>query len=311
MAPATIMIDSSDDFVSSVSPPKRTLLLAPPSLAANSSALSSVVSEYDRSVTDLQMLDRLSAGLVQLPTSTYDLVLILADASSVLSESLAHINRTVLGPVAESLKPSGRLQAQNGNRLDESTLSKEAVLAGLVASRGGFEKPDYGDNEGAVSLKFGLKKKKQNGAVPLSNGAVSLKAPAVKPTPQPIAPAGVGFIDLSDDLDDDDLIDEDTLMTEEDLLRPINIRMFAQPPPDSPLANTDSPQPPNASPSPASVVALARTAPVVSPSVWRRKIPKSAPRLIRSSRVSNWPPTTWLKSILPFKAKSAPAVTAL
>ncbi|KAI8669313.1 Fe-S cluster assembly protein DRE2 [Fusarium keratoplasticum] len=232
MAPATLMIDPSDDFVmpvsKSVSPPKRTLLLAPPTLASHSSALSSVLADYDRSVTDLQMLDRLSAGLVKLPPSTYDLVLILADASSMLGESLALMNRAVLGPVAEALKPSGRLQSQDGNSLEESTLSKEAVLAGLVASRGGFEKPNYGDNEGAVTLKFGLKKKNQ--PAPLADGSVPLNLKKKKPVEvKPVVPAGVGFIDLSDDLDDDDLIDEDTLMTEEDLLRPINVPPECQP----------------------------------------------------------------------------------
>ncbi|RSL99099.1 Fe-S cluster assembly protein DRE2 [Fusarium euwallaceae] len=234
MAPATLMIDPSDDFVmpvsKSVSPPKRTLLLAPPTLASHSSALSSVLADYDRSVTDLQMLDRLSAGLVKLPPSTYDVVLILADASSMLGESLALMNRAVLGPVADALKPNGRLQSQDGNSLEESTLSKEAVLAGLVASRGGFEKPDYGDNEGAVTLKFGLKKKK-NQPAPLADGSVPLNLKKKnKPVEvKPVIPAGVGFIDLSDDLDDDDLIDEDTLMTEEDLLRPINIPPECQP----------------------------------------------------------------------------------
>ncbi|RSL38869.1 Fe-S cluster assembly protein DRE2 [Fusarium sp. AF-6] len=234
MAPATLMIDPSDDFVmpvsKSVSPPKRTLLLAPPTLASHSSALSSVLADYDRSVTDLQMLDRLSAGLVKLPPSTYDVVLILADASSMLGESLALMNRAVLGPVAEALKPNGRLQSQDGNSLEESTLSKEAVLAGLVASRGGFEKPDYGDNEGAVTLKFGLKKKK-NQPAPLADGSVPLNLKKKnKPVEvKPVVPAGVGFIDLSDDLDDDDLIDEDTLMTEADLLRPINIPPECQP----------------------------------------------------------------------------------
>ncbi|CAM1500708.1 Fc.00g098700.m01.CDS01 [Cosmosporella sp. VM-42] len=229
MAPATLMIDSSDDFMSSVSPPKRTLLLAPPSLASHSSALTSVLADYDRSVTDLQMLDRLSAGLVNLPSSTYDLVLILADASSRLSESLGLMNRKVLGTVAEALKPSARLQAQDGNALEESALSKEAVLAGLVAAGGGFEKPNYGDGEGVVSLKFGKKKKKNTAAPVLDNVALNGNGNANKFEVKPAAPAGVGFIDFSDDFDDDDLIDEDTLMTEEDLQRPINIPAECQP----------------------------------------------------------------------------------
>ncbi|CEI67062.1 Fe-S cluster assembly protein DRE2 [Fusarium venenatum] len=229
MAPATITIDNSDDFVmpvtksaQSTSPPKRTLLLAPPSLAANADALSTVLADYDRSITDLQMLDRLSVGLVTLPSSTYDLVLVLSDASSKLDESLTLMKRTVLGPVAESLKPSGRLQSQNGINLEEPTLSKEAVLAGLVSSHGGFEKPDYGDNDGAVTLKFG---KKKTQPAPLADGSVplNLKRKPVEAAPKPVIPAGVGFIDLEDDLDDDDLIDEDTLMTEEDLARPIDI----------------------------------------------------------------------------------------
>jgi hypothetical protein len=46
-------------------------------------------------------------------------------------------------------------------------------------------------------------------------------------------PAGVGFVDFSDDFgdpmitgedEDDELIDEDTLLTEEDMKRPVNIR---------------------------------------------------------------------------------------
>jgi hypothetical protein len=46
--------------------------------------------------------------------------------------------------------------------------------------------------------------------------------------PEPVKPAGVGFVDFSDDLDDpiitgedDDLIDEDDLITEEDMARPV------------------------------------------------------------------------------------------
>ncbi|KAL7923676.1 cytokine-induced anti-apoptosis inhibitor 1, Fe-S biogenesis domain-containing protein [Trichoderma austrokoningii] len=235
MAPSVVMIDTSDDF--SFAAPvaatekkhhqqQRTLLLAPPSLASHPTALTNVLSQHDRSTTDLQMIDRLSAGLVNLPSATYDLVLVLADASSSINEVLPLLTRSILGPIAESLKPKGRLQSQNGAELaQDAALAKEAVLAGLVASSGGFDKPDYGDNEGVVSLKLGGKKKKL---------AVAAAAPVQKLEVKPVVPAGVGFIDFSDDLDadyddDDDLIDEDTLMTEDDLKRSINIPPECQP----------------------------------------------------------------------------------
>jgi hypothetical protein len=178
------------------------------------------------------MLDRLSAGLVDLPASTYDLVLILSDASAGFGESLSLLSRSVLGPVAESLKPLGKLQAQNGSALGDNTaLAKEAVLAGLVVASGGFDKPDYGSGEGTVSLKLGGKKNKKSDAGPaVGSATVKVNGSATKVDMKPPAPAGVGFIDFSDDLDggyeDDELIDEDTLMTEEDLKRPINIRKF-------------------------------------------------------------------------------------
>ncbi|KAM0254944.1 hypothetical protein ACHAQJ_006252 [Trichoderma viride] len=233
MAPSVVMIDTSDDF--SFAAPvaatekKRTLLLAPPSLASHPTALTNVLSQHDRSTTDLQMIDRLSAGLVNLPSATYDLVLVLADASSSLNEALPLLTRSILGPIAESLKPKGRLQSQNGSELGQNAaLAKEAVLAGLVASNGGFDKPDYGDGEGVVSLKLGGKKKKA-AATPVNGNANAVQKIEVKP----VVPAGVGFVDFSDDLDadydDDELIDEDTLMTEDDLKRPINIPLECQP----------------------------------------------------------------------------------
>ncbi|RFU74411.1 fe-s cluster assembly dre2 [Trichoderma arundinaceum] len=232
MAPSVVMIDTSDDF--SFAAPvaietKRTLLLAPPSLASHPSALTSVLSQYDRSATDLQMIDRLSAGLVKLPSATYDLVLVLADASSSLNEVLPLLSRSILGPIAESLKPKGRLQSQDGSDLAQhAALAKEAVLAGLVTSTGGFDKPDYGDGEGVVSLKL-LGRKKKVDAAPINGNGNAVQKIEVKPA----VPAGVGFIDFSDDLDadydDDELIDEDTLMTEDDLKRPINIPAECQP----------------------------------------------------------------------------------
>lgn len=313
------MIDTSDDFsfaapVAATEKRQRTLLLAPPSLASHPTALTNVLSQHDRSTTDLQMIDRLSAGLVNLPSATYDLVLVLADASSSLHEVLPLLTRSILGPIAESLRPKGRLQSQSGAELgQDAALAKEAVLAGLVASNGGFDKPDYGANEGVVSLKLGSKKKKL---------AVAAAPPAPVQTLEvkPVVPAGVGFVDFSDDLDadydDDDLIDEDTLMTEDDLKRPINIRMLRTSLHIIHLSiftYTDffQIQPSNASPRPVSDAAPARTAAVVSPSASSQKTRPSVPPPTRSSRASSSPPTTSPRSTSPSRARLDPVVTAL
>ncbi|KAJ4145955.1 hypothetical protein LMH87_004786 [Akanthomyces muscarius] len=254
MAPLIATIDPNDDAVfdtasttTTTTKPttgggQRALLLAPPSLASNADALANVLTQYDRSITDLQMLDRLSAGLVKLPSAQYDVILVLSDAAATLTESLGLLDRAVVGAIAESLKPKGQLRAeQAAENLETATaLAKEAVLAGLVGSgAGGFSKPDYGDNDGAVSLKLGFRKKKVATAAPAP--AAPAPAPAVGSTvlnghhttnggAKPAVPAGVGF-DFGDDLDDDDIIDEETLMTEEDLKRPINIPLECQPKP--------------------------------------------------------------------------------
>ncbi len=60
----------------------RTLLLAPPRLAAYEEELRDAFQPFNRSTTDLQMLDRLSAGLAEVPAATYDLVLLLADGGN-------------------------------------------------------------------------------------------------------------------------------------------------------------------------------------------------------------------------------------
>ena len=224
MAPATVTLDVTSDF-DKTSPAKRTLLLAPPSLAAASTTLATIVSQYDRSTTDLQMLDRLSAGLVNLPASTYDLILVLADASSSLTTSLSLLDRKVLGSTVESIRPSGRLEVQDATDLEHAQIKREAVLAGLVASGNGFEKPDYGEGEGMVSLKLGSRKKKSDAGPAVTKVDVNVNGHTTKLDMKPSVPAGVGFVDLDDfSGDDDDLIDEETLMTEDDLKRPLNVR---------------------------------------------------------------------------------------
>ncbi|RDL37935.1 putative Fe-S cluster assembly protein dre2 [Venustampulla echinocandica] len=242
----SITIDNASDFnpiatnPSPKAPPSalnaRTLLLAPPSIASHEELLRNVLSSYDRSITDLQMLDRLAAGFVTLPDSTYDLILILTDADGSRNESAQLLGRDVFGRIVRALKAGGKLHSQDGTFGQDPASAdlREAILAGLVAGEGGMAKPDYSAGD-AVPLKL---RRKDKGA------AISKAEPAVTVTAVPLngklengvasqnKPAGVGFVDFSDDFgdvlitgedDDDELIDEDTLLTEEDLMRPINI----------------------------------------------------------------------------------------
>ncbi|KAL5614740.1 hypothetical protein BROUX41_004834 [Berkeleyomyces rouxiae] len=201
----------------------RTLLLAPPSLAAHPTALTSTLASTDRAATDLQMLDRVASGIVQLAPAAYRAVIILPDAAGTADDVLPHLDRALIGAVAETLVEGGVLR---GAGVVEGRVVREAVLAGLVANDEGFEKPDYGAEAVVpLKLKFGAKKKTVGSLAsapapaPATNGTVPLKRAQA-------TPAGVGFVDLDDDLDDDDddeIIDENTLLSEEDRFREIKV----------------------------------------------------------------------------------------
>jgi hypothetical protein len=188
-----------------------------------------VISTYDRSITDLQMLDRLSAGLVTLPDSTYDLILILTDADGTRTESSQLLGRDVFGRIVQALKDGGKLQAQDGQfGKGGEDQKREAILAGLMVEGDSMVKPDFSAST-AVPLRL-LRRKDKNTTVasaappaviaPLNGKRKSVDMSQSKPV-------GVGFVDFSDDFgdpmitgedeDDDELIDEDTLLTEEDL----------------------------------------------------------------------------------------------
>ncbi|ORY03956.1 Anamorsin [Clohesyomyces aquaticus] len=212
----------------------RTLLLAPPSISGHPEVLDKVYEIHDRAHADLQMLDRLAAGLVKLPASTYDVVLLLTDADGTTRESHKLLGRDVMTKVVSALKSGGLLKSQDGTFGSAPGAEKtEAILAGLVEGQGGMIKPEEEVQSVAMPLKFG--KKEANGVAngvngtSNANGTVMLNGKRKEPEPAaPAKPFGVGFVDFSDDLDDpiitgedDDLIDEDDLITEEDLARPI------------------------------------------------------------------------------------------
>jgi hypothetical protein len=260
MAPG-VTIDSSDmDFNPSypaAAAPKlsRTLLIAPPSVAGSPESLDSIFEAHDRNATDIQMLDRLALGLVSLPAATYDVILLLSDVDGTRTESTKLMDRNVFAKLVESLKAGGRFKSQDGTFASAPGAEQtEAVLAGLVNDGGeGMVKPAEAAVQ-TVKLSFGKKKATaaaqpanlveavNTGAVPVTGETIKVEE-ATKP-----APAGVGFVDFSDDLDmdyddyeEEDFgipskaellqgasIDPDTLLTEEDRKRPINIRESRQ-----------------------------------------------------------------------------------
>lgn len=254
MAPS-VTLDFSSDFSSPQSAPfappsrQRTLLLSPPSLSSHPEKLNAVHASHDRSLTDIQMLDRLSLSLVSLPDSTYDIVLILLDADARHSESQQLLTRHVLLKIIQALKPGGRLQFQDRDFASkDSDIRREAIFAGLMVDSNGLVKPNH-DTTQAVPLWFGKSNAgngKGSAAARPSTDAVplSLNGKRKNGATEPIRPAGVGFIDFSDDLDapayengadddDDDLIDENTLLDDDDLSRPIIQRTPAPSPPTS------------------------------------------------------------------------------
>jgi hypothetical protein len=186
----TIDIKTIAKFTMSDSNTHRILLLAPPSVATKEDKLRDVFRTFDRQTTDLQMLDRLSAGSVFLPSNTYDDVIVLTDSTGLPSGPLPLLDRNVYTALVPSMKAGAKLQVQGG-----SFEVREAVLAGLVEKDGVFQKL-HDEEKAAIPLRFGTKK----------------SIAQAKPD------TSIRNLDnvLSPD-DDDELIDEDMLLSEEDM----------------------------------------------------------------------------------------------
>ena len=191
------------------------------------------------------MLDRLSLSLVTLPEATYEIVLILLDVDGSRAESQKLLSRDLLPRVVAALKPGGRLRSQDGNfaSVEDSEERREVIFSGLVIEGNEVAKPNY---EAVQSVPLRIGRNKENGGPvavtsAIGTGAVSLNLNGKRKNgpPDVTQPAGVGFVDFSDDFDapaeeedDDDLIDEDTLLDEADLKRPAVQRKSKHPFPD-------------------------------------------------------------------------------
>lgn len=218
----------------------KTLLLAPPSIARHEDRLAAAAAGHERASLEIQMLDRLAAGIVTLPPARYDLIRILSDADGSGVEATRLLDRPLIHMLADALMPRGRLEGQDG-RLFHDTVSpvyREAILAGLLPEEGQLVKPECSASE-AVPLRGLARPKATSG--PRSDTQTlegvlkfdeTTSANLQEPPPRPV---GVGFVTAGDGLendslsseDDEELIDEDTLLTEEELKRPVNIRTYS------------------------------------------------------------------------------------
>jgi anamorsin len=184
--------------------PRRTLLLAPPSLSAHPAALSAALAAHSQTgsgdSTDMEMLDRVAAGHASLESGAYATVVLLSPEPPQATQQ-QQLGRTVMAAVADALAPEGRFDAVQGGGLARADRT-EGILAGLlVADDGALTKP------------------RPHETVVLRRGDAA--AAAVRPVV-----AGVGFVDFGhgheeivtgeDDDEDDELVDEDELLTEED-----------------------------------------------------------------------------------------------
>jgi anamorsin len=139
--------------------PVRTLLISPPSLSAHPEQIAAAVDAHDRNLTDLQMLDRIIAGVVTLPEDTYHEVLIVTNAEGERRETakLLEANPDGFVAIVRSMKHGAMMRSQDG-KFGTGIEIREGVLAGLSAQvGGGMAKPAY-KPDAVVALP---KKKKQ------------------------------------------------------------------------------------------------------------------------------------------------------
>lgn len=339
MAPS-VTLDTSPDFdfsgTAATASRDRTLLLAPPSLSAHPEALNGVLEAHDRNATDIQMLDRLALGLVSLPAATYDVVMLLTDVDAAARETARLLDRNAMERIAQALKVNGRLLAQD-NELD-GTVKTEAVLAGLVEVKHcGMLKPDSAAAGQTVSLSFGKRKVKANAAAVPANGIEAVntakrKSEDISTTNGGSAssgvlrstPAGIGFVDVHDDmdaeLDDDEMeipsneelaqaggVDPDTLLTKEDLEKPIDIRKWTPSVVSGGRTLMSCQQPKRVNPT-ASVDERAKTARAAWPSGLKQRTMPNA-----QMQTPTWPSferTSSVKSISQSRVRSGHAGTA-
>nr|A1CQP0.2 RecName: Full=Fe-S cluster assembly protein dre2; AltName: Full=Anamorsin homolog [Aspergillus clavatus NRRL 1] len=203
----------------------RTLLLSPPSLSSQPERLNGILQSYDRKTTDLQMLDRLILGVVNLPDAAYSRIIILAGEEDSISESSKLTTRETFSHIARSLQKGGYICSQHeqqGQAFDHN----EAVLVGLIPTDNGkFVKPDIEDMR-AVPLRLGRKKHDKtissNLAEPVRNHQASPTVAQDQAEDGFRYSSGRNIVTASaHETSDNEIIDEEDLLDGSELAAPI------------------------------------------------------------------------------------------
>jgi len=230
MAPPSSVDTSTSDLnpTAATAPPTKansTLILCPPSVSSRPAVLENALATVaDRAAVDVQMLDRLAMNLVTLPEGIYSTVLLLSDPAAAQEK----LDRPLFQKVLKAMAPGARWKSHGANKENWAKETISFLTAGFLvedSSEGVVAvKPDFG---GQKSVSLNLKKRTAGAAVTVAKPVAKL----VVATAVPVPSNGVGFVDFSDDLDDDDLIDEDELMADEDLATPVQMPAECRPKP--------------------------------------------------------------------------------
>lgn len=220
----TMNIDMSDDFDTPILPDAtkqteatsqfKNLLISPPALASDEARLLSILSSFPVR-PDLQMLDRLTMNIVQLPQDHYDNIILASTDDTTVTQLGAILPRLI-----QALRPGKSVHIPAG---PQGNLRSDAIIAGFSVNAGSdgmiLTRPET--SASSVPL-LRLKRKSGKsinggGASASSSSSISEKADRLRAT---LAQGGAGKVD------------EATLLQADDYLKPV----ITQPPECAPTA---------------------------------------------------------------------------